>query len=87
MTAHPTDSIWIRELRLSPCARAQLVCFPHAGGTANFFRNWSRALPWDVDLLALQYPGREERFGGGSPGGPGRFREIPGEARLRRRRL
>ena len=28
-----------------------------------FFRGWSHALPWDVDLLALQYPGREERFG------------------------
>ena len=63
MSARPTDSTWIRELRLSPCPRAQLVCFPHAGGTANFFRGWSRALPWDVDLLALQYPGREERFG------------------------
>ena len=46
MSARPTDSTWIRELRLSPCPRAQLVCFPHAGGTANFFRGWSRALPW-----------------------------------------
>ncbi|ABK11735.1 MULTISPECIES: thioesterase II family protein [Burkholderia] len=63
MSTHPTGSSWIRELRLSPCPRAQLVCFAHAGGTANFFRGWSRALPWDVDLLALQYPGREERFG------------------------
>ncbi|MGS0894518.1 thioesterase II family protein [Burkholderia stagnalis] len=54
---------WVRELRLSPCPRAQLVCFPHAGGTASFFRGWSRALPWDIDLLALQYPGREDRFG------------------------
>ncbi|ABC34245.1 thioesterase II family protein [Burkholderia thailandensis] len=63
MTPPRPHAGWVRELRLSPCPRAQLVCFPHAGGTASFFRGWARALPWDLDLLALQYPGREDRFG------------------------
>ncbi|MFE3578030.1 thioesterase II family protein [Streptomyces vinaceus] len=40
----------------------RLVCFPHAGGTAGFFRGWSRHLAPDVELLAVQYPGRETRF-------------------------
>lgn len=35
---------------------------PHAGGSASFFRSWSERLPPDIDLLALQYPGREDRF-------------------------
>ncbi|MXN77942.1 alpha/beta fold hydrolase [Burkholderia sp. 4701] len=63
MSAQPLHANWVRELKLSPCPRAQLVCFPHAGGTANFFRGWRDALPWNLDLLAIQYPGREDRFG------------------------
>ncbi|MGE7955555.1 thioesterase II family protein [Pseudomonas sp. NPDC089530] len=42
--------------------RWRLVCFAHAGGSASFFRDWVGALPADVDLLAIQYPGREDRF-------------------------
>lgn len=56
-------SAWIRELRHSPAPRARLVCMPHAGGSASFFRGWREPLPADVDLLAVQYPGREDRFG------------------------
>ncbi|MER7763689.1 alpha/beta fold hydrolase [Streptomyces sp. NPDC097619] len=40
----------------------RLVCFPHAGGGAGFFRGWARHLAPDVELLAVQYPGRETRF-------------------------
>jgi pyochelin biosynthetic protein PchC len=43
--------------------RARLVCFPHAGGSANFFLPWRSAVPADVELLAVQYPGRQDRFG------------------------
>ncbi|MEU7282895.1 alpha/beta fold hydrolase [Streptomyces sp. NPDC045431] len=42
------------------CA-ARLVCFPHAGGCASAFRPLSAALPDDIELLAVQYPGRQER--------------------------
>ncbi|MET9700372.1 alpha/beta fold hydrolase [Streptomyces sp. NPDC006529] len=40
----------------------RLVCFPHAGGGASYFRGWSRHLAPSVELLAVQYPGRESRF-------------------------
>ncbi|MFE9635319.1 thioesterase II family protein [Streptomyces sp. NPDC006463] len=58
---HP-DSRWIRRLRSVPSARLRLVCLPHAGGSAGFFRDWSKGLAPDVDLWAIQYPGRENRI-------------------------
>ncbi|MFJ3928434.1 thioesterase II family protein [Streptomyces sp. NPDC090022] len=45
-----------------PAPPLRLVCFPHAGGSASFFRSWSRPLDPSVELLAVQYPGRESRF-------------------------
>lgn len=38
-----------------------LVCLPHAGGSASFFFPVSRALAPDIDVLAVQYPGRQDR--------------------------
>jgi surfactin synthase thioesterase subunit len=35
---------------------------PHAGGAASFFRSWSSLLPPDVEVCAIQYPGREDRW-------------------------
>ena len=55
-------SAWLRVLREGQQPRARLVCLPHAGGSASFFRPWLAHLPGDIDLLAVQYPGREERF-------------------------
>ena len=55
-------SAWLRVLRQGDQSRARLVCLPHAGGSASFFRPWLAHLPGDIDLLAVQYPGREERF-------------------------
>ncbi|MET9324821.1 alpha/beta fold hydrolase [Streptomyces sp. NPDC003038] len=47
----------------SPAGPAlRLVCFPHAGGSASFFRTWSRHLDPSVELVAVCYPGREGRF-------------------------
>ncbi|MFD6906878.1 thioesterase II family protein [Streptomyces sp. NPDC060077] len=40
----------------------RLVCFPHAGGAASAYRDWGRLLPPGVDLLAVQYPGRQNRM-------------------------
>lgn len=38
-----------------------VVCFPHAGGTAGFFRPWARLIPDGAVLHAVQYPGRQDR--------------------------
>ncbi|MEB3963736.1 alpha/beta fold hydrolase [Streptomyces kunmingensis] len=42
--------------------RLRLVGFPHAGGTASLFHGWAARLPRGVELLATQYPGRQERL-------------------------
>jgi pyochelin biosynthetic protein PchC len=42
--------------------RLRLVCFPHAGGTATAYTGWPPLLPAGVELLAVQYPGRQDRL-------------------------
>ncbi|MGW0885202.1 thioesterase II family protein [Streptomyces sp. NPDC002671] len=44
------------------CARAQVLCFPHAGGAASHYRGWGADAPWDVEFAVIQYPGREDRY-------------------------
>ncbi len=51
----------IRRFHARPQCRARLVCFPHAGGSAIAFSRLSECLPPDIELLAVQYPGRQER--------------------------
>ena len=41
--------------------KLRLICFPHAGGSAGTFRAWSSLLRSDIELFAMQYPGREDR--------------------------
>ncbi|MGK5628110.1 thioesterase II family protein [Streptomyces sp. URMC 123] len=65
----PAASRWLRVLRAVPDPRARLICFPHAGGTASFFRSWPRWLPADVEVAAVRYPGREDRIGEPCPAG------------------
>jgi pyochelin biosynthetic protein PchC len=54
---------WVRRFRPAPDATHRLVCLPHAGGAAGTFQPWSRALSPRVDVLAVQYPGRQDRHG------------------------
>ncbi|XVS67787.1 thioesterase II family protein [Actinosynnema sp. CA-299493] len=56
----PTDP-WVRRFHPSPRARHRLLCLPHAGGSASFYFPVSRALTPDVEVLAVQYPGRQDR--------------------------
>jgi surfactin synthase thioesterase subunit len=46
--------------RAQPLVR--LVCFPWCGAGASVYRRLAPTLPDHVDLLAVQLPGREERF-------------------------
>ncbi|MEU5951727.1 alpha/beta fold hydrolase [Streptomyces sp. NPDC047525] len=55
------NSPWIRVFHPSERTRVRLVCFPHAGGSASWFHPMSAALAPDVEVLAVQYPGRQER--------------------------
>jgi surfactin synthase thioesterase subunit len=53
---------WLRCLRSVASARSRLICFPYSGGTADAFGAWRAAVPPDVELISVQYPGRGDRF-------------------------
>ncbi|WP_217557934.1 thioesterase II family protein [Streptomyces sp. GbtcB6] len=54
---------WLRRFHARGGAHIRLLCFPHAGGTANsFFELSSKTPPW-VEVVAVQYPGRHDRSG------------------------
>ncbi|MBC6449043.1 thioesterase II family protein [Actinokineospora xionganensis] len=57
------DTAWIREFHAGPGVGPTVVCFPHAGGSASYFRPLSAALERRHKVLALQYPGRQDRRG------------------------
>lgn len=54
---------WCSRFHSSPAADRRLVCFPHAGGSASFYFPVSAELHGSVDLVAVQYPGRQDRRG------------------------
>lgn len=53
---------WFRVVKKWPSPRARLVCFPHAGGAASFFRSWQSLVPDGYEVVAVRYPGREDRL-------------------------
>jgi surfactin synthase thioesterase subunit len=57
----PDDDLWCRRYRPSRTATTRLVGLPHAGGSATFFLPVSAALGPAVDVVAIQYPGRQDR--------------------------
>ncbi|MFD5405604.1 thioesterase II family protein [Streptomyces griseorubiginosus] len=52
---------WIRRYHPKPERRITLVALPHAGGSASWFHPLSAALGDDIEVLAVQYPGRQDR--------------------------
>lgn len=56
------DSLWWRRFHSEPTGRPRLICFPHAGGSATGFHPLSAAMRDRVEVLALQYPGRQDRW-------------------------
>ncbi|MFF3909584.1 thioesterase II family protein [Streptomyces sp. NPDC001848] len=57
----PATGLWIRRFRPAPEAPVRLLCLPYAGGAAPFYLPFARALTPRVDVLAVQYPGRQDR--------------------------
>jgi surfactin synthase thioesterase subunit len=53
---------WLRQYHPRTDAETVVVCFPHAGGSASYYRPMSAALPASVGLYAVQYPGRQDRL-------------------------
>jgi medium-chain acyl-[acyl-carrier-protein] hydrolase len=59
--ASTPPKIWFPYWYPKPEAQLRLFCFPFAGGTASVFHRWADPGP-SVEMLSIQYPGRETRF-------------------------
>jgi medium-chain acyl-[acyl-carrier-protein] hydrolase len=55
-------SHWFRRLRL-PAARCRLFCLPYAGGNARVYRNWHDWMAPNVEVVAMELPGRGIHMG------------------------
>ncbi len=55
------SDLWLRRFRPASDPAARLLCLPHAGGAASYYLPVSRALAPAIDVLAVQYPGRQDR--------------------------
>lgn len=62
--AGPQLSPWLKFLSPPPVpdGRQQVLCFPHSGGSAGVFRPLAAQLSGVRPVVALQYPGRQERL-------------------------
>ncbi|ALL83769.1 oleoyl-ACP hydrolase [Pseudonocardia sp. EC080619-01] len=67
-TTATEESLWVRCFHPAPERPVQLVCFPHAGGSASFYFPVSAQLQSDAEVFAVQYPGRQDRRREISPG-------------------
>ena len=56
----PRSPVFIRSP--NPAAQLRLFCFPYAGAGAAIYRKWPEWLPADVEVAAVQLPGREWRI-------------------------
>jgi surfactin synthase thioesterase subunit len=52
---------WIRRFHPGPHGAPRLVCLPHAGGAASYYFPVSKQLASVAEVLAVQYPGRQDR--------------------------
>ncbi|MFJ3090579.1 thioesterase II family protein [Streptomyces sp. NPDC086838] len=52
---------WLRRFHPAEQAPVRLFCLPHAGGSASYYFPVSRALAPAADVIAVQYPGRQDR--------------------------
>ena len=57
-----TSEPWLRVHQPRANPRLRLFCLPYAGGTASLYRTWHQHLPEEIEVCAVQLPGRENRF-------------------------
>ncbi|MCH0563640.1 MULTISPECIES: thioesterase II family protein [unclassified Streptomyces] len=56
------DRRWFKRFGRTGPAETRLFCFHYAGGNASVFRGWPQDLPWYIEPVAVQLPGRADRF-------------------------
>jgi len=54
------DDVWFRRLNEGQRDAPLLLVLPHAGGSATYYRPLGALLP-ELEVLAVQYPGRQDR--------------------------
>ncbi len=57
-----SQDLWIATRKPQPRARLRLLCFPYAGGGTLTYRGWAEQMPEEIEVLAVQLPGRERRI-------------------------
>lgn len=58
MNRHP----WFLESKTNPRASIRLFCFHHSGGAASIYYPWIEMLSPNIEMILIQFPGRENRF-------------------------
>lgn len=53
---------WYRIFKPNPKAKIRLFCFHHSGGAASSYYRWIEHISPSIELIAIQLPGREDRF-------------------------
>lgn len=53
---------WFITINKQVNPKIRLFCFPYAGGGASIYREWNKSMPNDIEICAIQYPGRENRI-------------------------
>lgn len=53
---------WFITFKQQKNAYMRIFCFHYGGGSASIFRKWSKDILEEAELVAIQLPGREERF-------------------------
>src|SRR5262249_3769168 len=64
LNATTGEDLWLRRFHRAPAHDfhgPRLVCFPHAGASASSFFSFSRSLADALEVVVVQYPGRQER--------------------------
>ncbi|UGT60386.1 thioesterase II family protein [Nocardia asteroides] len=61
MDGNAKSSLWVRRYYPSAEPEVRLACFPHAGGAASFYLPVAKAFSPSCEVLAIQYPGRQDR--------------------------
>ena len=61
MTTTAPTTAWLRRYHPADPGDRRLVCFPHAGGSASFYHPVSARFSPEVEVIAVQYPGRQDR--------------------------